>query len=33
MDLQNIYDSLPNAFVGLQGTPIDATLDVFGEFS
>ena len=27
-----LHDSLPNAtFVGFTGTPIDATLDVFGE--
>ena len=27
-----LHDSLPNAtYVGFTGTPIDATLDVFGE--
>ena len=33
MGLQNIlHDSLPNAtYVGFTGTPIDATLDVFGD--
>ena len=29
---KHLHDSLPNAtYVGFTGTPVDATLDVFGD--